>query len=160
VDGVLNSILLTGNAVGQVGFYGRGAGGDATASAVVADLIEVVRSLNAGAGSVAPPLAFQPDAVRALPVLPIHEVESAFYFRLRVADEPGVLSQLTTILASHEISVEAILQREPRGGEDATVAVITSVVVQRRIEDALAEMTRLAFVRPDVSRFRVEHFRD
>ena len=158
VDGVLNSILLSGNAVGQIGFYGRGAGGDATASAVVADLVDVARAMGADAKHFVPGLAFQPDAVQSLPVVPLAETESAFYLRLRVADEPGVLSKLTSILAGHGISVEAILQREPREHEDATVAVITSSIALGKFEAALAEMQKLPFVRPELSRIRVEHF--
>ncbi|SFF44887.1 homoserine dehydrogenase [Fontimonas thermophila] len=158
VDGVLNAVVVHGNAVGQVGFYGRGAGGDATASAVVADVIDVARALVTDSRHVVPALAFQPDALRPLPVLPIRAVESAFYLRLRVADEPGVLSQLTAILAAHDISIEAILQREPRGGDDATVALITSVIPEHRFDDALAEMQRLPFVRAGSARFRVEKF--
>ncbi|MGH8447596.1 MAG: homoserine dehydrogenase [Solimonas sp.] len=158
VDGVLNSVLVRGNAVGEVGFYGRGAGGDATASAVVADLVDLARSLGADPRHAVPSLAFQPDAVRSLPVVPLRDVESAFYLRLKVADEPGVLSQLTAILASHDISVEAILQREPHGHEDANVALITSVVPQHRFDHALAEMRGLPFVREDAACFRVEKF--
>jgi len=158
VDGVLNSVLLTGNAVGQIGFYGRGAGGDATASAVVADIVDVARAMGADARHFVPALAFQPDTVLALPIVPIGETESAFYLRLRVADEPGVLSRLTSILAGHGISIEAILQREPRDHEDATVAVITSVITLTKFETALAEMQKLPFVRPGLSKFRVEHF--
>ncbi|HEX4896064.1 MAG TPA: homoserine dehydrogenase [Solimonas sp.] len=158
VDGVLNSVLVQGNAVGQVGFYGRGAGGDATASAVVADLVDIARALGGDARHAVPALAFQPEAVRPLGVLPLAEVESAFYLRLQVADEPGVLSQLTAILAAHEISVEAILQREPRGHEDANVALITSVVPQKRFDAAVAEMRQLPFVREGAARIRVEKF--
>lgn len=158
VDGVLNSVLLTGNAVGQIGFYGRGAGGDATASAVVADIVDVARALGADLRHFVPPLAFQPEAVQALTVVPNEHTTSAFYLRLRVADEPGVLSQLTSIMAAHDISIEAILQREPREQEDATVAVITSVVSLERFEAALAEMQKLPFVRQGLSKFRVEHF--
>ncbi|MEQ1439549.1 homoserine dehydrogenase [Fontimonas sp. SYSU GA230001] len=158
VDGVLNAVVVHGNAVGQVGFYGRGAGGDATASAVVADILDVARALAADARHAVPALAFQPDALRPLPVLPIRDTASPFYLRLRVADEPGVLSQLTAILAAHDISVEAILQREPRGGDDATVALITSVIPEHRFDDALAEMQKLPFVRAGAARFRVEKF--
>ncbi|TXH04116.1 MAG: homoserine dehydrogenase [Nevskiaceae bacterium] len=160
VDGVLNSVLLKGNAVGQVGFYGRGAGGDATASAVVADLVDTARLLSAPARHFVPALAFQPEAVQELPLLPIADVQSAHYLRLRVADEPGVLSRITAILAAHDISVEAILQREPREEEDATLAIITSVVAEQRFNAALAEMQKLPFVRAGASRFRVEHFND
>ncbi|NGY03531.1 homoserine dehydrogenase [Solimonas terrae] len=158
VDGVLNSVVVRGDAVGEVGFYGRGAGGDATASAVVADLIDLARGLGADARHAVPALAFQPDAVRALPIVPSAEVASAFYLRLKVADEPGVLSKLTAILASHDISVEAILQREPRGHEDANVALITSVIPQHRFDHAVNEMRALPFVREDAARFRVEKF--
>jgi homoserine dehydrogenase len=158
VDGVLNSVLVRGDAVGEVGFYGRGAGGDATASAIVADLVDLARGLGADARHAVPALAFQPDAVQALPVLPLADVASAFYLRLKVADEPGVLSKLTTILASHDISVEAILQREPRGHEDANVALITSVIPQHRFDHALNEMRALPFVREDAARLRVEKF--
>ncbi|HVT35538.1 MAG TPA: homoserine dehydrogenase, partial [Nevskiaceae bacterium] len=158
VDGVLNSVLLTGNAVGQVGFYGRGAGGEATASAVVADLVDVARSLGAPARHHVPALAFQPEGVRELPLLPIGEIRSAHYLRLTVADEPGVLQAITGIFAEKQISIEAIIQREPREDEDATVAVITSEVVEEHFNQALARIQALPFVRKSLSRFRVEHF--
>jgi homoserine dehydrogenase len=160
VDGVLNSVLLKGNAVGQVGFYGRGAGADATASAIIADLVDVARLLSADARHFVPALAFQPEAVRELPILPIGEIESAFYLRLRVADEPGVLSRITAILAEHQISVEAILQKEPRGEEDATLAIITDVVGEARFDDAVTQIEAQVFVREKASRIRVEHFKD
>ena len=159
VDGVLNSVVVQGNAVGQIGFYGRGAGGNATASAVIADLVDVARSLGGDMRHQVPALAFQPEAVNALPLLPIDQIESSFYVRLRVADEPGVLKALTGILAAHDISIEAILQKEPRGGEDATVALITSRVIEHRFDAAMAEMCALPFVREDASRLRVEHFK-
>ena len=159
VDGVLNSVVVQGNAVGQIGFYGRGAGGNATASAVIADLVDVARGLGSDAKYQVPALAFQPDAVSALPLLPISQIESSYYLRLRVADEPGVLKALTGILAAHEISIEAILQKEPRGGDDATVALITSRVVEHRFDAAMAEMCALPFVRAGASRLRVEHFK-
>ena len=159
VDGVLNSVVVQGNAVGQIGFYGRGAGGKATASAVIADLVDVARSLGGDAKHQVPALAFQPDAVTTLPLLPIREIESSFYVRLRVADEPGVLKALTGILAAHDISIEAILQKEPRGGEDATVALITSRVIEHHFDAAMAEMCALPFVREGASRLRVEHFK-
>lgn len=158
VDGVLNSVLVRGNAVGEVGLYGRGAGGDATASAVIADLVDLARGLGADPSHAVPALAFQPDAVQPLPVLPMSAIASAFYLRLKVADEAGVLSKLTAILAAHEISVEAILQREPQGNEDAHVALITSVVRQERFDHALVEMLRLPFVREGAACLRVEKF--
>ncbi|ROH91139.1 homoserine dehydrogenase [Stagnimonas aquatica] len=160
VDGVLNSVLVQGNAVGQVGFYGRGAGGDATASAVVADLVDVARGLGAEAHRHVPALAFQPAAVQALNLLPISAIESCYYLRLRVADEPGVLKGLTGILAEHDISIEAILQKEPRGDDDATVALITDRVAEQRFDAALAAIQALPFVREGAARIRVEHFKD
>lgn len=156
VDGVLNSVVVHGNAVGQVGFYGAGAGGNATASAVIADIVDVARALDAAPEQAVPPLAFQPEALKALPVMPVRDAASAFYLRLQVADEPGVLSQLTAILASHDISVEAILQREPRGGDDAIVALITSVIPQHHFEGAVAEMQGLPFVHGSAVSLRVE----
>ena len=158
VDGVLNAVVVQGNAVGEVCFYGRGAGGDATASAIVADLVDLARAIGADPRHAVPALAFQPDAVRPLPVLPMAEVESAVYLRLKVADEPGVLSQLTAILAEHDISIEAILQREPQGEEDAHVALITSVVQQQRFDHAVAQIRGLPFVRDDIAQLRVEKF--
>lgn len=158
VDGVLNAVVVQGNAVGQVGLYGRGAGGDATASAVVADVIDIARALNADARHAVPALAFQPDAVQPMPVRELADSVSAFYVRLCVADDPGVLSQITAILAAHDISVEAILQREPRGGDDAHVALITSRIAQHALDDALAEIQKLPFVHAPAVRLRVEKF--
>ena len=158
VDGVLNTVLLQGNAVGQIGLYGRGAGGDATASAVVADLVDVARALGSDARHHVPSLAFQPSAVRELNVLPLADVVSSHYLRITVADEPGVLKAITSILAELDISIEAILQKEPQGGADASVAVITSVIPERRFNEAVARVRQLPFVRHDISRFRVEHF--
>ena len=160
VDGVLNSVVVQGNAVGQIGFYGRGAGGNATASAVIADLVDVARGLGGDARHQVPALAFQPDAVKSLPLLPISQIESCYYLRLRVADEPGVLKALTGILAEHDISIEAILQKEPRGDDDATVALITDRVPAHRFNAALAAMQALPFVREGAARIRVEHFKD
>ncbi|SEP76000.1 homoserine dehydrogenase [Solimonas aquatica] len=158
VDGVLNSVVIRGNAVGEVGLYGRGAGGDATASAVVADLVDLARGFGGDVRHAVPALAFQPEAVQSLAIAPAGAVESAFYLRLKVADEPGVLSRLTAILAEHQISVEAILQREPSGHEDAHVALITSVIAQQRFDHALNEIRKLPFVRSDAARLRVEKF--
>ncbi len=159
VDGVLNSVLIRGNAMGQVGLYGRGAGAEPTASAVVADLVDVARLLGAPAQHQVPALAFQPDQLRELKVTPLAEITSSFYLRLRVADTPGVLKGITSILAEFDISIEAILQKEPRE-DDATIAIITSQVTEQRFNDALTKLRALPFVREGLSRFRVEHFDD
>lgn len=159
VDGVVNAVVVQGNAVGTVGFYGRGAGGDPTASAIVADLIDVVRGLGTPSGNQVPALAFQPQAMKPLPLLSIADIESSYYLRVRVADEPGVLKAITGVFAESDISIEAILQKEPRENEDATVALITSVVPERRFDAALARLLALPFVREGASRIRVEHFK-
>ncbi|MGH8030672.1 MAG: homoserine dehydrogenase [Arenimonas sp.] len=158
VDGVLNSIIVKGDAVGQTGYYGRGAGGDATASAVIADLLEIARELGAHTHFQAHALGFDPAAVREQPMLPLREVSCAHYVGLRVADTPGVLKAITSILAELDISIEAILQKEPKGKDDATVAIITSNVVEHRFAGALEKLMALKSVRPGSTHLRVEHF--
>ncbi|WP_420468700.1 homoserine dehydrogenase [Panacagrimonas sp.] len=160
VDGVVNAVVAHGNAVGTVGFFGRGAGGDPTASAIVADLVDVARNLGADARHQVPVLGFRTDALQPLPLLPIAEVHSSHFLRLSVADEAGVLKAITSVLAESEISIEGILQKEPREHEDASVALITSVVQESRFETALQRLLALPFVRDGVSHIRVEHFRD
>lgn len=157
VDGVMNSVLVRGNAAGQVGFYGRGAGGEPTASAVVADLVDVARLLGTEGKHQVPALGFQPDQMRTLTITPLADIVSAYYLRLRVADTPGVLKGITSILAECDISIEAILQKEPRE-DDATIAIITSAVSEKRFNAALDKLRALPFVRDGLSRFRVEHF--
>lgn len=155
VDGVLNTVVVQGDAVGRTGYYGAGAGAEATASAVLADVIDVARS---GAQALVPPLAFQPDSIAELVVLERQAIESAYYLRLTVADEPGVLKAITSILAERDISIEAILQKEPRHGADATVALLTSVTRESHFDAAVADMRALPFVRQAPARLRVEHF--
>ena len=162
VDGVLNAVIVQGDAVGETGYYGRGAGGDATASAVVSDLLEIAREIGSGKEFRVQPLGFAPSAVSKVELVPPGEVESAHYVCLRVADTPGVLKSITSILAEADISIEAILQKEPQnkpsGKEDATVAIITSVVSEARFEAALGKLLALRFVRPGSTHLRVEHF--
>lgn len=157
-DGALNAIRVHGNAVGQTVYVGRGAGGDATASAVVADLIDVMRLQGADPKHFVPYLGTRSEALREQRVLPFREVVSAYYLRLRVADEPGVLRAITSILAELDISIEAILQKEPRENEDATLAIITSEIPEHLCDSALERMQKLPFVREGASRLRVEHF--
>ncbi|HUS24739.1 MAG TPA: homoserine dehydrogenase [Candidatus Binatia bacterium] len=158
VDGVLNSILVQGDAVGPTGYYGRGAGGDATASAVVSDLLEVAREHGVAAPHRPHALGFDPGAMAPLPLVPREQVQSAHYVRLQVADTPGVLKGITSILAELDISIEAILQKEPRGRDDATLAIITSVIGEQRFAQAMAKLLALPFVRPGSTHLRVEHF--
>lgn len=154
VDGVLNAVVVSGDAVGETGYFGPGAGGDATASAVWADIVDIARDGNRAR---VPALASRFDAIRSLPVRPLAETHSSHYLRLQVADETGVLRAITAILADHAISVEAIYQREPRGSQDAQIAMITSVVGESQIIEAVAAITELDTVRGDVTRLRVEH---
>ncbi|MDE2148886.1 MAG: homoserine dehydrogenase [Gammaproteobacteria bacterium] len=159
VDGSVNAVRVKGDAVGQTLYIGRGAGGLPTASAVLADLIEIARTR--GCAAVLPPALGWPQASLApLPVLPTAATVSSFYLRLRVADTPGVLRAITAHLAEAEISVEAILQKEPEAGADAQLAIITSAVTAADFEQALAQIRALDFVRPDHSCLRVEHFDD
>ena len=157
-DGALNAIRVHGNAVGQTVYVGRGAGGDPTASAVVADLIDVARLQGADPRHFVPYLGTRGEALKDQHVLAFSEIESAYYLRLRVADEPGVLRAITSILAELDISIEAILQKEPGENEDATLAIITSEIPEHRCNGALEKMLNLPFVRPGASRLRVEHF--
>jgi homoserine dehydrogenase len=159
IDGVLNAVLVDGDAVGQTVYVGRGAGAEATASAVIADLVDIARLHGAAARHWVAPLGVSGAAAEPPPKLvPAESVESAFYLRLRVADEPGVLRGLTAILADSDISVEAILQKEPRHGDDATIAIITSVISEARCRAALERIAQLPFLRPGSIRLRVEHF--
>jgi homoserine dehydrogenase len=157
-DGALNAIRVHGNAVGQTVYVGRGAGGDPTASAVVADLIDVARMQGADPRHFVPYLGSRSEALKDQRVLAFSEIESAYYLRLRVADESGVLRAITSILAELDISIEAILQKEPGENEDATLAIITSEIPEHRCNGALEKMLNLPFVRPGASRLRVEHF--
>ncbi len=157
-DGALNAIRVHGNAVGQTVYVGRGAGGDPTASALIADLVDVCRLAGADARHFVPALGFDTERLSEHPSLGFADIESAYYLRLRVADEPGVLRAITSILAEADISIEAILQKEPRDVDDATLAIITSEIGERRCDLALARMRALPFVREDWTRLRVEHF--
>ena len=154
VDGVLNAVVIRGDAVGDTGYFGPGAGGDATASAVWADIVDIARD---GGRSRVPALSSADGAIRSLPVRSLEETRSSHYLRLQVADETGVLRAITAILADHAISVEAIYQREPRGGQDAVIAMITSVVSESQIIEALAAIQQLDFVHGEITRLRVEH---
>ncbi len=117
VEGAMNAVMVKGDAVGTTLYYGKGAGAEPTASAVIADLVDVTRLATADAAHRVPHLAFQPDAMSSLPILPMSEIETGYYLRLRVEDKPGVLADITRILADQGISIDAMLQREPEEGE-------------------------------------------
>ena len=157
VDGVMNAVLVHGDAVGPTLYYGAGAGAEATASAVVADLVDVVRALTADPENRVPHLAFQPGALSDRPILPMTEVRTSFYLRLRACDRPGVLADITRVLGEHSISIEAILQREPdpeRG--EATIIILTHQVREGDMQAAIARLEALAHLTSPVTRIRME----
>jgi homoserine dehydrogenase len=158
VDGVMNAVLVKGDAVGPTMYYGAGAGADPTASAVVADIVDVVRTLTADPNNRVPHLAFQPDQLSNLPILPIDEVETAYYLRLQARDKPGVLADVTRILGDLGISIEAILQKEPRAGENTVpVIILTQRVLEKHMNQAIAKIEALPSIAGKVMRIRLEH---
>ena len=157
VEGAMNAVLVKGDAVGSSLYYGKGAGAEPTASAVIADLVDVTRMHTADPEHRVPHLAFQPDAVSDTPVLPMSEVETSYYMRLRVEDRRGVLADITRILADEDISVDAMLQREPGEGEGETDIIFLSHVCKEKAADAaVARIEALPAVRRKVIRLRLE----
>ena len=157
VEGVMNAILVKGDAVGQTMYYGAGAGAEPTGSAVVADLVDVARALNADPDHRVPHLAFQPDQLSDIPVLPVGDVETACYLRMRVHDKPGVLADIARVLADREISIEAMVQKEPHKGEyQVDIIMLTNVTLEKRVNEAIARIESLPVVVGKVTRIRVE----
>jgi homoserine dehydrogenase len=157
VEGAMNAVVVQGDAVGTTLYYGKGAGSEPTASAVVADLVDITRLHTADPLHRVPYLAFQPGEMKDTPILPIDEVVTAFYLRLRVSDEPGVLSKVTTILADQGISIDALLQRESAEGERQTdVIILTHDTVEGRMRVALAQMQALGTVLAPIVSLRKE----
>jgi homoserine dehydrogenase len=157
VEGAMNAVVVQGDAVGTTLYYGKGAGSEPTASAVVADLVDITRLHTAHADHRVPHLAFQPDATAHTPILPIGDVVTAFYLRLQVADQTGVLSRITTILAEHDISIDAVLQRESAEGEKQTdLIILTHDTVEGRMREALARMQALPTVLAPIVNIRKE----
>ena len=157
VEGAMNAVVVQGDAVGTTLYYGKGAGSEPTASAVVADLVDITRLHTADPDHRVPHLAFQPDATAATPILPIDQVITSFYLRLQVADQTGVLSRITTILAEHDISIDAVLQRESAEGEKQTdLIILTHDTVEGRMRDALALMQALPTVLAPIVNIRKE----
>jgi homoserine dehydrogenase len=158
VEGVMNAILVRGDVVGPTMYYGAGAGAEPTASAVIADLVDVARMLTADPEHRVPHLAFQPDQLSNVPILPISEVETSYYLRMRVLDRTGVLADITRLLANSEISIDAMVQKEPHAGEDAVdIIMLTHQTVEKRVNAALAQIEALPVVTGKVTRIRLEH---
>jgi homoserine dehydrogenase len=157
VEGAMNAVLVQGDAVGATLYYGKGAGAEPTASAVIADLVDVTRMHTADPEHRVPHLAFQPDALVDTPILPMAEVETSYYLRLRVADQPGVLADITRVLADQSISIDAMIQREPGEGEEQTdIIMLTHLTQEKRIDAAIARIESLPVVKGQVIRLRLE----
>lgn len=157
VEGAMNAVLVQADAVGATLYYGKGAGAEPTASAVIADLVDVTRLHTADPGHRVPHLAFQPDELSSVPVLPIEEVSSSYYLRMRVSDETGVLAEITRILAEGGISIDAMLQKESREGEPQTdIIILTHITREKHVNAAIRAIEALPTVLSAVTRLRME----
>ncbi len=157
VEGAMNAVLVKGDAVGATLYYGPGAGAEPTASAVIADLVDVTRMHTADPEHRVPHLAFQPDQLTDVPFLPMGEVVTSYYLRMRVEDKPGVLADITRILADRDISIDAMIQKEPPEGEDQTdIILLTHRSIEKRVADAIHAIEALPTVRGSIVRIRLE----
>ena len=160
VEGVMNAILVKGDAVGATMYYGAGAGAEPTASAVVADLVDVTRMHTADPEHRVPHLAFQPDQLTDTPILSMDEVETSYYLRMRVFDRPGVLADVTRILADHHISIDAMIQKEPSEGEEQVdIIMLTHLCREKNINAAMKKIETLDSVDGTITRIRLEELR-
>ncbi|MFB9885949.1 homoserine dehydrogenase [Balneatrix alpica] len=155
VNGVMNAVMVKGDAVGPTLYYGAGAGAEPTASAVVADLIDVTRALTADPDNRVPHLAFQPSHLSDVPVLAAEDIHTAYYLRMQVREKPGVLAQITRIFSEYDISIEALLQKE-HGHANAPVIILTQRVREGLMNEALAAIEQLEDVLGSITRMRVE----
>lgn len=159
VDGVMNAVLVQADKVGPTLYYGAGAGGDPTASAVVADVIDVARVLTSDPDNRVPHLAFQPDALSNTPILPIEEIETAYYLRLSALPKPGVLAKVTSILSENGINIEAVLQKELKRAEGAgtvPIVLLTQSIIEKDMNEAIKKIAALEEIVEPVMRIRLE----
>jgi len=157
VEGAMNAVLVHGDAVGATLYYGKGAGSEPTASAVIADLVDITRLASADPEHRVPYLAFQPDELADTPILPMSEVTTSYYLRMRVADKPGVLAEVTRILADGSISIDAMLQKEAGEGETQTdLIILTHETKEKQIDAAIVAIESLPTVAGQVHRIRLE----
>lgn len=158
VDGVMNAVLVYGDAVGPTLYYGAGAGAEPTASAVVADIIDTVRTIDAPLNHKVPLLGFQSDSMRETPILAIDDVETAYYLRMHADDKPGVLAEVSEVFAKHNISIEAVLQKEPQAGaSSADLVMLTQRCMESKVNKAIQEVEQSASISGSVVRIRMEH---
>ncbi len=157
VEGAMNAVLVNSDAVGATLYYGKGAGSEPTASAVIADLVDIARLESVNPEHRVPHLAFQPDAMKNTPILPMSEVTTSYYLRLRVKDQPGVLADITRILADLQISIDAFLQKEPLEGETLVdIIVLTHVTQEKNMNAAIEQVENLSTVMGKVTKIRLE----
>ena len=157
VEGAMNAVLVQGDAVGATLYYGKGAGAEPTASAVIADLVDITRLATADPEHRVPHLAFQPDAMTDTPILPMSEITTSYYLRMHVADKLGVLADVTRILADATISIDAMLQKEPADGEQQTdIIMLTHQTQEKHVDAAIARIEALPTVIGKVTRIRLE----
>ena len=157
VNGVMNAVLIEADAVGPTLYYGSGAGGEATASAVIAGIVDVARTIAGGPEQRVPALAFHQHALSDAHILPIEEIRTAFYLRMSVVDEPGVLSGITKVFSDAGISIEAVIQKEPKkGAATATIILLTDVVQERHFQQTLAVLQELPAITEPLTTLRVE----
>ena len=154
----MNAVQVHGDAVGTTLYYGKGAGSEPTASAVIADLVDVTRLQTADPENRVPHLAFQPDALQNIPILPMAEVTTSYYLRLAVADQAGVLAEITRILAAHDVSIDALLQKEAAEGESQTdLVILTHETKEKNLMAALSEIQDLKTVMGEIVKIRLEN---
>ncbi|WP_211441592.1 homoserine dehydrogenase [Collimonas humicola] len=157
VEGAMNAVLVRGDAVGDTLYYGKGAGAEPTASAVIADLVDITRLATADPEHRVPHLAFQPNAMADTPILPMAEITTSYYLRMHVADQPGVLADVTRILADSSISIDAMLQKEPAADETRTdIIMLTHQTQEKNVEAAIAKIEALSTVVGSVTKIRLE----
>lgn len=159
VDGVLNAVLVDGDAVGQTMYYGPGAGDEATASAVIADVVDVARTVASGSSQRVPFLGFEESALDSLDVLPMEDIQSAYYLRIQALDRPGVLAKVASTLSEHGINIESIMQKESELKDGRIpVIILTHTVQERQINRAIEELEGLTDIDGQVVRIRAENF--
>jgi homoserine dehydrogenase len=157
VEGAMNAVLVQGDAIGATLYYGKGAGAEPTASAVIADLVDITRLATADPEHRVPHLAFQPNAMTDISILPMSEITTSYYLRMRVADQPGVLADVTRILADATISIDAMLQKEPGAGESQTdIIMLTHQTQEKNVESAIGKIEALPTVVGQVTKIRLE----
>lgn len=157
VEGAMNAVLVNSDAVGASLYYGKGAGSEPTASAVIADLVDIARLESVDPEHRVPPLAFQPDALTNTPILPMSEVTTSYYLRMQVKDQPGVLADITRILADLKISIDAFLQKEPQEGETLVdIIILTHLTQEKNMDAAIGKVEDLSTVMGKVTKIRLE----